>query len=106
VDVLEHALATMQDLDAPTTAKMETFALLNGFVALLVRTEKELGEQTTEWHEAQAEFLASVVTAGRHPHLAAAFADPSPAPPRHTDMLDGVLPRVLTGLLDTGGDRP
>ena len=106
VDVLEYALATMQDLDAPTAAKMEAFALLNGFVALLVRTEKEMGGQTTEWHEAQAEFLASVVTAGRHPHLAAAFADPSPAPPRDTDMLEGVLPRVLTGLLDTSGDRP
>jgi hypothetical protein len=41
VDVLEYALATMQDLDAPTATKMEAFALLNGFVALLVRTEKE-----------------------------------------------------------------
>ncbi|GAA1293952.1 TetR/AcrR family transcriptional regulator C-terminal domain-containing protein [Pseudonocardia aurantiaca] len=106
VDVLEYALATMQDLDAPTPAKMEAFALLNGFVALLVRSEKELGGATTEWQESQAEFLASVVTDGRHPHLAAAFATPSQATPAVADLLDSVLPRVLTGLLETGGDRP
>jgi AcrR family transcriptional regulator len=104
VDVLEYALTTMQDLEVPAGPKIEAFALVNGFVALLVRTEMALGGAAAEWQEAQAEYLASVVTAGRHPHLAAAFADPSPVPPAETDLLDGVLPRVLSGLLDTGGD--
>ena len=104
VDVLEHALSVMQDLDVPAGTKMEAFALMNGFVALLVRTETAMGGATTEWRETQAEFLASVVTEGRHPHLAAAFAAP-PAPPV-ADLIESVLPRVLTGLLDTGRDRP
>ena len=48
VDVLEYALSVMQDLDVPAGTKMEAFALMNGFVALLVRTETAMGGATTD----------------------------------------------------------
>lgn len=100
VDVLEHALAALAELDAPAGAKLEAFALLNGFVALAVRTELAVGP-TAAWQEAQAEFLASVVSAGRHPHLAAAFAGGGPPQGGGTDdLVDRVLPRLLAGVLD------
>jgi AcrR family transcriptional regulator len=101
VDVLEHALAAMSDLDVPTGRKMEAFALLNAMTVLLVRTEAAVPDPTGEIARAQVEFLGSVAAAGRHPHLAAALADPRPAPDTGTDLVDRVLPRVLAGLLDT-----
>lgn len=105
VDVLERGLAAMAPLDRPAGRKMEAFALLNAFVTLLTRTELAVGGATAEHQQAQAEFLASVAVAGRHPHLAAAFAEPTPSQARDSDLLDGVLPRLLTGLLDTEDDH-
>jgi AcrR family transcriptional regulator len=100
VDVLEYALASMAALDAPAQAKMEAFAMLNGFVVLAVRTEIAVGGSTAAWQAAQAEFLAAVVSAGSHPHLAAAFATQAAGPGGgDDDLIDRVLPRMLAGLL-------
>ncbi|MCO1656667.1 TetR/AcrR family transcriptional regulator [Pseudonocardia humida] len=101
VDVMERALAAMSVLDVPAATKMETFALLNATVVLLVRTEAAVPDPTGEYARAHVEFLASVAAAGGHPHLAAALADPRPAPDPGEDLVDRVLPRVLAGLLDT-----
>lgn len=101
LDVMEHALAAMAGLDAPAGTKLEAFALLVSFVTQLVRAEAALPGSTAEYQRAQAEFLVSVVAAGRHPHLAAALSAPGPQPDTTADLLDRVLPRVLTGLLDT-----
>jgi AcrR family transcriptional regulator len=100
VDYLEHALAVLSGLDVPAGTKLEAVALMNGFVALLVRTELGVGGSTAAWQQAQAEFLTAVVTAGEHPHLAAAFAGRAPGPTGDDDLIDRILPRVLAGLLE------
>jgi AcrR family transcriptional regulator len=100
VDQLEYALAALAGLDVTGPVKLEAVAMLNGIVALAVRTERSVGDSTAAWSAAQAEFLGAVVTAGRHPHLAAALAE---APPATEDaLLDRMLPRMLAGLLTSG----
>ncbi|HZG90193.1 MAG TPA: TetR/AcrR family transcriptional regulator [Pseudonocardia sp.] len=102
IDVMEHALAAMSGLDVPAGTKLEAFALLNAMIVLIVRTEAVVPDPTGDYARAHAEFLGSVVAAGRHPHLAAALTEPDPQPDASGDLVDRVLPRVLTGLLDTG----
>ncbi|TQM46162.1 TetR/AcrR family transcriptional regulator [Pseudonocardia cypriaca] len=98
VDQLEHALAALAALDVAAGLKLEAVAMLNGIVALAVRTELAVGGTTASWSAAQAEFLGAVVSAGGHPHLAAALADARPAP--EDALLDRILPRMLAGLLE------
>jgi AcrR family transcriptional regulator len=103
VDQLEYALAALAGLDATTGAvKLEAVAMLNGIVALAVRTELSSGGSAAAWSAAQAEFIGAVVSAGGHPHLAAALAE---APAETTDdaLLDRILPRMLAGLLEPAG---
>jgi hypothetical protein len=47
----------------------------------------------------QAAYLSDVVTAGRHPHLAAALAARPPEDDPAESLFDRVITRVLTGLL-------
>jgi AcrR family transcriptional regulator len=96
---LEHVLGLLQDVDASPHTKLETIALVNGIVALVVRNAVAAGESTEAWQKAQAEFLTAVVTAGEHPNLSAALSEPPP-PPRDGDLIDHVLPRMLSGLLE------
>jgi AcrR family transcriptional regulator len=101
VEYLEHALAILAGLDVPARVKMESVAMLHGFVTLAVRTEIAVGNSTSGWQAAQAEFLSAVIAAGHHPHLAAATADSDPGLIGEDDLFDRLLPRVLTGLLET-----
>jgi AcrR family transcriptional regulator len=98
VDQLEYALAALAGVDVAGPVKLETVAMLNGIVALAVRTELAVGDTTASWSAAQAEFLGAVVSAGGHPNLAAALADAPPAP--EDALLDRILPRMLAGLLE------
>lgn len=101
VDQLEHALAALAVLDVPGAVKLEAVAMLNGIVALAVRTEHTVGGSTEAWTAGQAEFLGSVAAAGRHPHLATALTGSGePAAPGADDLLDRILPRMLAGLLE------
>src|SRR5918998_2926800 len=99
VDQLEYALAALTDLDVAAGLKLEAVAMLNGIVALAVRTELAVGDTTASWSAAQAEFLGAVVSAGGHPHLAAALAEAGPGT-TDDDLLDRILPRMLAGLLE------
>jgi AcrR family transcriptional regulator len=104
VDQLEYALAALAGLDVAGPAKLEAVAMLNAIVALVVRTELAVGGSTAAWSAVQAEFLGAVVTAGHHPHLAAAQAEASTASPAsEDDLLDRILPRMLAGLLEGSG---
>ncbi|MFB7669221.1 TetR/AcrR family transcriptional regulator [Kitasatospora sp. NPDC056138] len=110
VDHLEHALAALADLDLDPRAKLEAVGVFNGTVALLARMEiaQELaGGTLSQWQRSQAAYLADVVTAGRHPHLASALTASSPdrADPGEP-LFDRVLTRVLAGLLGTAGGQP
>jgi hypothetical protein len=98
VDQLEYALAALSGVDVTGPVKLEAVAMLNGIVALAVRTELTVGGSTASWGAAQAEFLGAVVAAGVHPHLAAALADAPPVP--EDALLDRILPRMLAGLLE------
>jgi AcrR family transcriptional regulator len=98
VDHLEYALAALAGLDVAGPVKLEAVAMLNGIVALAVRTELTVGDSTASWSAAQAEFLGAVVAAGGHPNLAAALADAPPVP--EDALLDRILPRMLAGLLE------
>ena len=104
VDQLEYALSALTDLDVAAGLKLEAVAMLNGIVALAVRTELAVGDSTATWSGAQAEFLGAVVTAGRHPHLAAALAEAGPVT-TDDDLLDRILPRMLAGLLEPDHHR-
>jgi AcrR family transcriptional regulator len=97
VDQLEYALAALAGLEVAGPVKLEAVAMLNGIVALAVRTELTVGASAA-WSAAQADFLGAVVAAGDHPHLAAALAETSPTP--EADVLDRILPRMLAGLLE------
>lgn len=99
VNYLEHALEILQDVPVPARVKMEIIAMINGLVGEFVRTERAVGMNTTAWAQGQADFLGAVVTAGQHPHLAATVQDLTPSPHGADDLLDRVLPRVITGLL-------
>lgn len=104
VAFLEYALATLANVDVPAGLKMEAIAMLNGLVAMVCRLEVTTGTSTQAWQDAQVEFLTAVVAAGYHPHLAAAVqSPPSPSPSSNdgTDLIDRVLPRVLSGILET-----
>jgi AcrR family transcriptional regulator len=101
VEYLEHALDLLAGLDAPARIKMESVALLHGFVTLAVRAESAGRASTSAWQAAQAEFLAAVVAAGHHPHLAAAAADADASHVEEDALFDRVLPRVLAGLLES-----
>jgi AcrR family transcriptional regulator len=103
VDYLEQALAAMADLDVPYRTKMEAVGVLGGLVALLVRAEldhRAAGQSVPEWQQAQTAYLATVLQAGRHPHLAAALAAATDAEPTPAEELfDRVVTRVLSGLV-------
>jgi AcrR family transcriptional regulator len=104
VDQLEYALAALAGLDVAGPAKLEVVAMLNAIVALVVRTELAVGGSTATWSAAQAEFLGAVVSAGRHPHLAAALSEASgAAPASENDLLDRILPKMLAGILEGSG---
>jgi AcrR family transcriptional regulator len=99
VNYLEHGLEILQEVPVSARVKMEIVAMISGLVGLFVRTELAVGENTTAWAQGQAEFLGAVVRAGHHPHLAATMADLTPTPEGTDDLIDRVLPRVITGLL-------
>lgn len=99
VNYLEHALEIMQGVHVSARVKMEVVAMINGLVGLFVRTELAVGANTTAWAQGQAEFLGAVLVAGEHPHLAATVQDLAPTPEGTDDLIDRVLPRVITGLL-------
>jgi AcrR family transcriptional regulator len=99
VSYLEHALEIMQGVHISARVKMEIVAMINGLVGLFVRTELAVGENTTAWAQGQAEFLGAVIVAGEHPHLAATVQALTPTPEDTDDLIDRVLPRVITGLL-------
>ncbi|MGC4940039.1 TetR/AcrR family transcriptional regulator [Kribbella sp. DT2] len=100
---LEAALAALADLPGPPRAKMEAIGVFNAVVAALARTEitqRLAGRTIPLWQQAQTEYLGQAISSGRHPHLAAALADQTPATDQTAeDLFDRILSRILTGLL-------
>jgi AcrR family transcriptional regulator len=99
VEFLEYALSTLTRVQVPGQLKMEAIGLLNGVVVLLTRLEVSAGRSPQAWQAAQVDYLAAVVANGGHPHLADAFRS-STESSGSQELLDSVLLRVLSGVLD------
>ncbi|GAA1875853.1 hypothetical protein GCM10009687_49920 [Asanoa iriomotensis] len=82
----DHCLGAMRTLEAPTATKFEAIAVMTGLVVLFSRTTSS---------SAANPFAA--LDPARHPHLAAALAEPSGT--QNTDLFDRALRGVLRGLL-------
>lgn len=90
---LDRALGALEAADADTRTKLETIGVLNALVVMLARAE-------LAGPAPAAGSLERLAADGRHPHLAAALADSSPAPPEDPGAaFDRVVSRVLTGLI-------
>jgi AcrR family transcriptional regulator len=104
VAFIEHALAALAGTDLPGPARIEVVALFSGAVRLTTQTEIEqsrAGQDAIQWQGELAAYLTGVVSAGQHPHLAAALAEAptSDAPASQEDVFDSAMTRILAGLL-------
>jgi AcrR family transcriptional regulator len=109
--VLEFALGALAPTGLPAPARLETFALVNGLVASLVRTElsteaaavpdpAQAAAQAAARGAAQRAQLAELLATGRYPRFAAAVAQGGP--PVAVDLgaqFERVLDRILDGLV-------
>ncbi|WP_433796546.1 TetR/AcrR family transcriptional regulator [Actinoplanes sp. CA-252034] len=90
-DLLEHVLAILAGHPAGPGRKLEAFGVMTTLTAALALNERGGGSA-----ERQGAYLAHALTAGRHPHLAAALSGSPLAPAPH---FEDTVSRVLTGLL-------
>jgi AcrR family transcriptional regulator len=101
---MEHILAVLAGTDLSGSAMLELIGLFTGAVrsfAQMEIDERRAGRDAAQWQESVAAYLIQIVTAGQHPHLAAAMAgqpaegDLTPQEP----LFDRAMTRILTGLL-------
>lgn len=92
--LLEYFLTVLAGHPLPVAAKLEVFALYSGFIAMLTHNEASTSSAVMA---RQLAYLRHVAADGRHPQLAAVFAQAEP--PGDADRFPGLLRRVLTGLL-------
>jgi hypothetical protein len=82
---MEQALAVLSGTDLSGPAKLEVIGLFTGAVRSIAQMEIEerrTGRDPAQWQDSVAAYLAQIVTAGQHPHLAAALADQPAGRPR------------------------
>jgi AcrR family transcriptional regulator len=101
--VLEFALGALEPTGLPASARLETFALVNGFVIAMVRTELAAAPDPAQ-AAAQVARLQDLLATGKYPRFAAALAEGGPAAPdpASTDpaaQFDRLLDRILDGLI-------
>jgi AcrR family transcriptional regulator len=104
VAFIEHALAALDGTGLPGPARLEAVALFSAAVRLIAQTEVEqsrAGQDVIQWQGELAAYLTGIVSAGQHPHLAAALAEaPASGGPRsQEDVFDSAMTRILAGLL-------
>lgn len=92
--LLEYVLTLLADHPQPASAKLETFALVNGFAAMYAHNENSTSSDAMA---RQVEYLRFVAADGGHPRLAGALA--AAGPPVEGDRFPQLLRRVLNGLL-------
>jgi AcrR family transcriptional regulator len=97
--VLEFAAAALEPTGQPPATRLETFALLTGFVVNVVRGElADAAARTAPPEQLQAQFVELLAT-GRYPHVAAAVAAAaSGAPADLGERFEHLLARMLDGL--------
>jgi AcrR family transcriptional regulator len=95
---LEFGLAALEPTGLTGAERLETFSLLNGFVANLVRAE--LGTAADpDAAQAQAARLPELLSTGRYPRFAAALAEGGPPAIDLSAHFERLLDRILDGLV-------
>jgi Tetracyclin repressor-like, C-terminal domain len=108
--VLEFALGVLEPTGLPAAARLETFALVNGFVIAMVRAELAAVPDPAQ-AAAQVARLQELLATGQYPRFAAALAEGGPAVPDPAStgpaaQFDRLLDRILDGLIGPeSGDR-
>jgi AcrR family transcriptional regulator len=109
VTYLEHALAALERVDLTGPAKLETIGIFSGAVRLFAEAEidqQRAGQDAAQWQGSLAAYLLQIVSAGQHPHLAAALAgQPSEDLTQQGELFDRAMTRILTGLLPPAAQR-
>lgn len=102
--VLEFALGALEPTGLPPTACLETFSLINGFIANFARAELASANaaaadpaQAVE----QAARLQELLATGRYPRFAAAIMTGGPPATDLTAQFDPLLDRILDGLIQS-----
>jgi AcrR family transcriptional regulator len=106
LDLLEFALGALEPVGLPVRERLETIALVNGFVLNIVRVELEgrAAADDPPRQAAQYAMLPELLATGRYPRFAAAMAEGGPPetfdPAAHFDRL---LDRILDGVVRPPG---
>jgi Tetracyclin repressor-like, C-terminal domain len=100
---LEFAAAALAPTGQPASTRLETFALLTGFVLNLVRSElADAAAASTPAPDAgrQHQELLRLLASGRYPNVAAALAqaDPKAGSAEPGERFERLLARMLDGL--------
>ncbi|HLK76118.1 MAG TPA: TetR/AcrR family transcriptional regulator C-terminal domain-containing protein [Streptosporangiaceae bacterium] len=103
---LEFALGALEPTGLTAGARLETFALVNGFAAGLVRAE--LATQAAAVSEPdraadQAARLQELLATGRYPRFAAAVVQSGPPAVELGAQFERLLDRILDGLVAGNG---
>ena len=96
--VLEFALGALEPTGLTAAARLETFALINGFVVGLVRAEL-IGQEAAVPDPALAVRLQELLATGRYPRFAAALAQGGPPAADLAGQFGRLLDRILDGLV-------
>jgi hypothetical protein len=99
--VLEFALGALEPTGLGAGARLETFALVNGFVTGLVRAELTAVPDPDQ-AAAQAARLPELLATGRYPRFAAALAEGGPPVTDLGAQFERLLDRILDGLVGAG----
>jgi AcrR family transcriptional regulator len=107
--VLEFALGALEPTGLLAAARLETFALVNGFVIAMVRTELAAAPERAAAPDpaqaaAQLARLQELLATGQYPRFAAALGEGGPvvSDPASADpaaQFDRILDRILDGLI-------
>jgi AcrR family transcriptional regulator len=92
LDYFDHCLRIMAPVRSAIEAKMEAIAMITGVVSLFARGASDQRPPVA------ASSIFAAFSPHRHPHLAAALAEPHLASPR-PDIFERTIRSVLRGLL-------
>lgn len=107
---LDHALGLLAPTGLSPQARLESFALVSGFVASHVGYEVAQqapggadtagsAEKAKQFAESNARYMAKTVASGAYPHLAEAMAASGEPIPEPDVTFERLLARVINGLM-------
>jgi hypothetical protein len=96
--VLEFALGALEPTGLPAAARLEAFAMVNGFVIAMVRTERAAAPDPAQ-AAAQVARLQELLATGKYPRFAAAMREGGPAAADPAAQFGQLLDRILDGLI-------